>query len=186
MTPGGFPADQEITPRVVSSGDSGDDMSEIGDPTSTVERRTFLGAAGLAGMAAFGGGIGAPPPSDAEQANMKVVAEFCAAWSTRDLAKILPFLSDDSVYRMTETTPPAIGHAGVRERLGSWLESSQQIEFTILETFTKGPVVVNHRIDRFISTTRPLTWEGVGVFFVKDGRIKEWSDYTINVVRPAV
>ena len=45
-------------------------------------------------------------------------------------------------------------------------------------------MVINHRIDRFISTTRPLTWEGVGVFFVKDGKIKEWFDYTIRVERP--
>jgi limonene-1,2-epoxide hydrolase len=45
-------------------------------------------------------------------------------------------------------------------------------------------MVINHRIDRFVSTTRPLTWEGVGVFFVKDGKIREWSDYTIRVERP--
>jgi limonene-1,2-epoxide hydrolase len=31
--------------------------------------------------------------------------------------------------------------------------------------------------------SRPLTWEGVGVFYVKDGKIKEWSDYTIKVQR---
>ena len=60
----------------------------------------------------------------------------------------------------------------MRERLESWLETSQQIEFKILETFARGPMVINHRIDRFISTSRPLTWEGVGVFFVKDGKIK--------------
>jgi limonene-1,2-epoxide hydrolase len=44
--------------------------------------------------------------------------------------------------------------------------------------------VVNHRIDRFLSSTRPLTWEGVGVFYVTNGRIQEWSDYTIRVQRP--
>ena len=54
---------------------------------------------------------------------------------------------------------------------------------TSLDTFAKGPLVVNHRIDRFISTTRPLTWEGVGVFFLKDGKIKEWFDYTIRTIR---
>ena len=161
-------------------------MSEITDPTSPVERRTFLGAAGLVSVAALGlpDAAGAAALTEAEAARVKVVIDFCAAWSTRNLAAILPFLADDSVYRMTETTPPAIGHAGVRERLGSWIESSQQIEFKILETFAKGPIVVNHRIDRFISTTRPLTWEGVGVFFVKDGKIQEWSDYTIRVERP--
>jgi limonene-1,2-epoxide hydrolase len=155
----------------------------------SVERRTFLGtavgAAGLSALATLGAASAeAAQLGDAEKANTKIVADFCAAWATRDLAKIVPFLADDSVYRMSETTPPAIGHAGVRERLGSWLETSQQIEFRILETFARGPMVVNHRIDRFVSTTRPLTWEGVGVFFVKDGKIKEWMDYTIRVERP--
>jgi limonene-1,2-epoxide hydrolase len=30
---------------------------------------------------------------------------------------------------------------------------------------------------------QPMTWEGVGVFFVKDGKIKEWQDYTIKLDR---
>ena len=129
--------------------------------------------------------VSAAELTDAEKANVTLVADFCASWSTRDLKQILPRLSDDSIYRMSETTPAVSGHAGVTERLGSWMTSSDLgIEFKILETFAKGPMVVNHRIDRFVSTTRPLTWEGVGVFFVMDGKIKEWSDYTIRVERP--
>ena len=162
-------------------------MSEPADPS--IERRTFLGTAGLGVLAALGV-AGQSNASEAaqrgpdEDKNVTLVTGFCAAWATRDLSKILPFLADDAVYRMSETTPPVTGHAGVRERLGSWLETSQQIDFRILETWARGPMVVNHRIDRFISTTRPLTWEGVGVFFVKDGTIKEWFDYTIRVQRP--
>jgi len=122
--------------------------------------------------------------TEAEQANVKLVADFCASWSTRDLKQILPRLSDDNIYRMSETTPAVTGHAGVTERLGSWMTSSDLgIEFKILETFAAGPMVMNRRIDSFKSKTRPLTWEGIGVFFVKDGKIKEWSDYTIRVQR---
>lgn len=152
-----------------------------------VERRTVLGAAAGLGVLmtlASATRAHAAELTDAEKANVKLVGDFCAAWATRDFAKILPFLADDSSYRMSETTPAVTGHAGVRERLGSWLESSQQIEFKILDSYAKGPMVVNHRVDRFVSTTRPLTWEGVGVFFVKDGKIKEWFDYTIRVQRP--
>jgi limonene-1,2-epoxide hydrolase len=151
-----------------------------------VERRTVLGAAaGLGGLITMAGAAVAHAAelTDAEKANVKLVGDFCAAWATRDFAKILPYLADDSSYRMSETTPAVTGHAGVRERLASWLESSQQIDFKILDTFAKGPMVVNHRVDRFVSTTRPLTWEGVGVFFIKDGKIKEWFDYTIRVQR---
>jgi len=147
-------------------------------------RRTFLATAGLGLLTTGVARVSAAEWTVDEKANVQLVKDFCASWSTRDLKQILPRLSDDCVYRMTETTPPANGHAGVTERLGSWMPSSDLgIEFKILETFANGPIVINRRIDSFKSTTRPLTWEGVGVFFVKDGKIKEWSDYTIRVVR---
>jgi limonene-1,2-epoxide hydrolase len=148
------------------------------------ERRHFLASAGV-GIAAFLGGSGAAEAADltpGEQANLKIVTDFCASWSTRDMSKILPFLSDDCVYRMTETTPPANGHDGVVQRLKQWLDDSSLVEFKILDAKASGPIVITHRIDRFL-TKQPLTWEGVGVFFVKDGKIKEWTDYTIRVQR---
>jgi len=147
-------------------------------------RRAFLGGAGLGAAALLGvpNVASAADPSPAEQANIAIVKDFCAAWSTRDIATILPYLSDDCVYRMTETTPPANGHDGVVARLGTWLQDSSLIEFRILDSMAAGPIVITRRIDRFV-TAKPLTWEGVGVFFVKDGKIKEWSDYTIRVQR---
>jgi limonene-1,2-epoxide hydrolase len=148
-----------------------------------IGRRGFIGVA-LAGSVVPAGMLGAAADQTAaERANVRLVSGFCAAWSTRDFDNIVSYLADDNVYRMTETTPPAVGHAGIKERLGTWLETSQQIEFRILDTYAKGPMVITHRIDRFVSPTRPLTWEGVGVFFVKDGKIKEWSDFTIKVER---
>jgi len=147
------------------------------------DRRTFLAVTGV-GVLASALRAQAAELSDTERANVQLVNDFCASWSTRDLVRILPRLSDDCVYRMSETTPAVTGHAGVTDRLGSWMPSSDLgIEFKILETFAAGPIVMNHRIDSFKSTTRPLTWEGVGVFFIKDGKIKEWSDYTIRTVR---
>jgi len=147
-------------------------------------RRAFLGGAGLGAAALLGvpNVASAADPSPAEQANIAIVKDFCAAWSTRDITKILPYLSDDCVYRMTETTPPANGHDAVVARLGTWLTDSSLIEFRILDAMAAGPIVITRRIDRFV-TARPLTWEGVGVFFVKDGKIKEWSDYTIRSQR---
>jgi limonene-1,2-epoxide hydrolase len=151
-----------------------------------IKRRDFIAGAAIVAGASLSNGAEATQMTAEEKANTEIVAGFCAAWSTRDARKILSFFADDSVYRMTETTPPVTGHAGVLERLGSWIESSDKgIEFEIFDTYAKGPMVVNHRIDRFMSSTRPLTWEGVGVFFVKDGKIREWNDYTIKVDRPA-
>jgi len=150
-----------------------------------MERRAFLSSSGVLGAAAAFG-VAAPADaadrSPAEQANVKIVTDFCAAWSTRDIDKVLPFLDSDCVYRMSETTPPVNGHNGVSQRLKTWLDTASLVEFKVLDTMASGPIVINHRIDRFM-TAQPLTWEGVGVFFVKDGKIKEWSDYTIRIER---
>src|SRR5580765_5069269 len=153
-----------------------------------MKRRTFLTSASVSGATAFAALTGlsqsasAAEWNDAERASVKVVTDFCTAWSTRDMNKVLPFLSDDCVYRMTETTPPAIGHDGVVQRLKTSVDNASLVEFRILDTMAAGPIVITHRIDRFL-TAQPLTWEGVGVFFVKDGKIREWSDYTIRVQR---
>ena len=62
------------------------------------------------------------------------------------------------------------------ERYAEFLDRVQAFE--VLETFARGPMVFNERRDRF--TGGPLKmWHGVGVFFLKDGKIVEWYDYTI-------
>jgi limonene-1,2-epoxide hydrolase len=148
-----------------------------------MDRRVFV-STGVLGAAALALSTrtDAAEWNEAERANVKHVTDFCAAWSSRDMNNVLPFLSDDCVYRMTETTPPANGHDGVIQRLKTSVDNSSLVEFRILDTMAAGPIVINHRIDRFLMKP-PLTWEGVGVFFVKDGKIKEWSDYTIRVQR---
>ncbi len=153
-------------------------------PDGLLKRRRLLETVGLSAMATLIGtrGAAAAEWSAAEKASVKAVTDFCNAWSSRDLTRVLPFLSDDCVYRMTETAPPANGHAGVTEKLKPAVDNASRVEFKILDTFVAGPIVINHRIDTFVST-KPLTWEGVGVFYVKDGKIKEWSDYTIRMTR---
>jgi limonene-1,2-epoxide hydrolase len=150
-----------------------------------VLRRSLLAGSGVAALGALltSREAHAAELSPQEAANLKVVTAFCAAWSTRDLRQVTALMTADSVYRMTETTPPITGAAALIAQMQPWMETSSAIEFRVLETFVRGPMVVNHRIDHFSSTTRPLTWEGVGVFFLQDGKIKEWSDYSIGVKR---
>lgn len=151
--------------------------------TDLFTRRRFTGTA-AAGVAALLSATRASAQRTPEiDANIRIVNDFCAAFATRDIARPLAYLAEDIVYRMTETTPPAAGHAGVAERLGPFMQSSQSVDFKVLDTWAMGPMVVNHRIDTFASTTRPLVWEGVGVFFLKDGKIREWHDYTISIKR---
>jgi limonene-1,2-epoxide hydrolase len=39
---------------------------------------------------------------------------------------------------------------------------------------------MNERTDRFVRPDRTNTFHVVGVFFVRDGKIAEWTDYIIR------
>jgi limonene-1,2-epoxide hydrolase len=92
----------------------------------------------------------------------------------------MAFFAETGVYRMTETMPPAVGREAVTARVKTIIDRVDRFE--VLETFARGPMVVNERIDRFSNFTLK-TWRGVGVFFLKDGKIAEWYDYTIAMER---
>ena len=148
---------------------------------ATINRRRFLTAGGgLAAVAAFARSGEAAEITADERANVKVVTDFCAAWPSHDLAKVMAFFADNGAYRMTETMEPAKGREAVTARVKSIIDRVE--EFKVLDTFARGPMVINERIDRF--SGGPLkAWHGVGVFFVKDGKIVEWYDYTISMDR---
>jgi len=93
---------------------------------------------------------------------------------------VMAFFADNGAYRMTETMEPAKGKDAVTARVKSIIDRVEKFE--VLDTWARGPMVMNERIDRF--SGGPLkAWHGVGVFFVKDGKIVEWYDYTISMDR---
>ena len=145
-----------------------------------VNRRGFLSAA--AGLVTVSGvsSAAAAELTAAERANVQLVNDFCAAWSGHDLVKVMSFFADAGVYRMTETMEPAQGRDAVTARVKTIIDRVDRFE--VLDTFARGPMVINERVDRF--SGGPLkTWHGVGVFFIKDGKIAEWFDYTIAMER---
>jgi limonene-1,2-epoxide hydrolase len=144
-------------------------------------RRTFLATGlGAAALAVVSRPAGAAEPSAIEKANMDVVERFCAAWPSHDLEKILSFFAENGAYRMTETMEPAKGRDALAARIKTIINNVDRFE--ILDTFARGPMVVNERMDRF-SNFQLKSWHGVGVFFLKDGKIVEWYDYTIAAER---
>jgi limonene-1,2-epoxide hydrolase len=146
-----------------------------------ISRRSALSTTGI-GIAALAvtSRASAAEMTAAEKANVDVVNAFCAAWPSHDLAKIMSFFADNCAYRVTETQEPAKGRDAVTEKIKGFLD--RVIEFKIMDAFARGPMVFNERTDRF--SGGPLkSWHGVGVFFLKDGKIVEWYDYTIAIER---
>ncbi len=132
-----------------------------------------------AGALAFPPSAAAADPTPAERAALDLVTAFCQSFASRDITKIAPFLADNCVYRITESAPPLTGAAAV-DRIRNYVERSTTVEFKILESWVKGPVVVNERMDHFVSPEREVSYHLTGVFFVKDGKIAEWTDYSIR------
>jgi limonene-1,2-epoxide hydrolase len=147
-----------------------------------LSRRSMFTAAGL-GVAAI---AAAPNTADAaqwtaaEKANVQVVKDFCAAFPNHDINQVMAFFAENGAYRMSETQEPNKGKQSVTDRIGSYINSVQRFE--VLETFASGPIVINQRRDHFMGGPLKM-WHGVGVFFLRDGKIVEWYDYTISMER---
>jgi limonene-1,2-epoxide hydrolase len=118
-------------------------------------------------------------PTAAEKANLKLVTEFCAAFASRDMTKIASYLAPNCSYRITEAAMPAVGAAAV-ERIRSYVERSSKIEFEILDSWARGPMVIHERIDRFTRADGSPAYHLVGVFLIQNSKIAEWIDYGIR------
>jgi limonene-1,2-epoxide hydrolase len=150
--------------------------------TSSITRRSTLSAVGLglATIAGLQGRADAAEQTADENANIRVVNDFCAAWPSHNIDRIMAFFAEDCAYRMSETQQPNKGRQAVVDRIKSFLDSVQGFE--VIETFAKGPMVFNERHDHFLGGPLKM-WHGVGVFFLKGGKIVEWYDYTISMDR---
>jgi limonene-1,2-epoxide hydrolase len=149
--------------------------------TKTSRRRFFtVTAAGAAATLIPPRLLEAAAPSAAEQANIKVVTDFCAAWASHDLNKVMSFFADNCAYRVTEARDLIKGRDAVTATIKGFLGGV--VRFEVLDTSARGPMVFNERIDHFSPGGQvPLkSWHGVGVFFLKDRKIVEWQDYTIS------
>lgn len=143
-------------------------------------RRSVVAGAGVAATGLFAAnGAAATPLTEAEKANVKLVQDFCAAWSSKDADKVMAFFSDNPSYRQTEQQAPAVGRQAVAEKVAGGVKVATKFE--VHDSWARGPMVINERTDYFDSP-RLKRWHGVGVFLVKDGKIVEWQDFTIDRV----
>ncbi len=118
---------------------------------------------------------------DLEQANLRTVRDFCASWSTLDVSRVAPFFHDDAVYRVLETAKPIAGRDAITRFIGTALMRSRKVHFDIHRQYAAGPIVLNERHDHFTSQQgAERVFHVAGMFFVKAGKIAEWTDYVVG------
>jgi limonene-1,2-epoxide hydrolase len=141
-------------------------------------RRQAITAAALGTLAAgYSPELRAAEPTAQEKANMQVVKDFCEAWPTHDVTKIMSYFADNGAYRPLETMETAKGREAVENEIKRFVNNVGRFE--VLETWARGPMVINQRIDHF-KNFQIKAWHGTGVFFLKNGKIVEWFDYTTS------
>ena len=147
---------------------------------SGTSRRIFLATAGAGAAAlALPRGARAAALTAAEQANLQVVNDFCAAWGVPiDWSRLGSFLAPDCKFRPTQTTPMITGRDAIIEMLRGFADKASACEFEVVDSWARGPIVVNDRIDRFTLPDQSMDIPVAGVFHLIDGKIAEWSDYT--------
>lgn len=147
---------------------------------SGTSRRIFLATAGAGAAAlALPRGARAAALTPAEKANVKVVNDFCALFTAPiDWDRMATFLTADCIYRPTQTMDPVTGPEAIVGMLRGFAGSATASEFEVLDTWARGPVVANDRIDRFTLPDQSMEIPVVGVFHMIDGKIAEWTDFT--------
>ena len=150
-----------------------------------VTRRKFIatGSAGVMAAVAMPRQSNATQstPTNEEQANIIAVNNFCATFDVPfDWEKMASYLTSDCKYRATQTAPITEGSDAIVEFLRSFGDTATAASFEIVDTWARGPVVVNDRVDRFVLPERSLDIPVVGVFYLVDGKISEWTDFVFN------
>lgn len=108
----------------------------------------------------------------------RIVRDFCAAWGSADLDRIMDAFAEDAVYH-NMPMDPARGKEAIRAFIEGFLKMSPKgIHFEILNQAVNGNVVFNERVDTFEADGKQTAAPVCGVFVLDDdGRILAWRDY---------
>lgn len=156
----------------------------MSDELSAFSRRGALG--GMLGGAGAALALGFRPGraeaaerSTLEKANVKTVNAFMKDWSLTDSAKLGAYLTEDCVVRMEENKP-LMGRAAAVAGIQSYFDRDWRFQMAILETFARGPVVVNSRRDTVKMGDKKPVFVVAGIFVLRGGKIHEWSDFVVQ------
>lgn len=107
----------------------------------------------------------------------RVVDQFIAAWSRRNIDELMDFFTADAVYENVPVDPPNRGSEDIRKTIEGFAGGATEIEWVVHNQVAAGSVVMNERTDRFEIAGKWIELRVMGVFEVEGGKIKAWRDY---------
>ena len=110
-----------------------------------------------------------------EDAAIKLVRDFIDAWKTLDIDHILSFLAEDVHYHNIPMEPLQ-GIDACRTFFQSMGEMTAA-HWELIHIAANGNVVITERIDHFTISGKSVSLPLMGIFEIKNGKIKAWRDY---------
>jgi limonene-1,2-epoxide hydrolase len=107
----------------------------------------------------------------------EVVRQFCALVSKRDIEALRPVLDDEIVYHNIGMPASKGIEAALANIAGQWEMFPATYEWEIRSLAVDGDTVLTERIDTIglPGVTAPVPV--MGVFEIRNGKIKNWRDY---------
>jgi limonene-1,2-epoxide hydrolase len=112
---------------------------------------------------------------------LELVRRFCAAWSDNlGTAELAAFFADDAVYHNIPLAP-VTGREAIANTIASFIRPGapgiESIQFRVINIAADGSIVMTERMDAFKLPNRSFELPVMGIFEIRDGKIKAWRDY---------
>jgi limonene-1,2-epoxide hydrolase len=122
-----------------------------------------------------------PAANPVEAEHLKIVSEFCAAWSTLNADKLAGYLSDKIVYQIIDNLPLVKGKEAFVKFVTPFLATVERAQWDTSRSHCIGNLVINQRVDNFyFKGKKPAAhYQVAGFFIVREGKIVEWKDYRL-------
>ncbi len=113
---------------------------------------------------------------EAEHAK-RLVLDFLESWRRRDIAKLMSFFSESSIYHNVPVAPIQ-GLEGIRRIFEAFLASFRSASLDVVCVVSEPGLVIAERVDRFETNGgKAFELPVTGVFVIENEKIVRFSDY---------
>ena len=113
---------------------------------------------------------------DSDEAKLAVAQDMLDAWTALDWERVYDLFGEDGVLA-NMMIEPVVGNQALRERLVTFENGLERMDFIILRMGVINGEVVVERIDSFDFNGKTGLVPVMGVMNIEGGQVKEWREY---------